>query len=109
MLFAFLGAGLTNLGADLTKTAGEFRTLRHYGRRAPAGLGACTVKHYAAGHRLEVLFMQAFRGAMLTDDGAFIALIDAFLIFFMGHNYLLGGCLKYGFMGITGRVERSAG
>ena len=73
VIFAFLGAALADLFAELAKLFREFSVEAHDLGRGIAKGGALQVELDAAGHAFDVLFEEAGAGALQAKGGAIAA------------------------------------
>lgn len=87
---AFLATRIAKVGANLADALGEIGTPRHLAFRQCAEISAAAIKFDAAGHHLDVLFVQTRGRTVFTFDGAGVAGFDAIAVFFVGHDFLPG-------------------
>jgi hypothetical protein len=101
---ALSATSLADIGAYATKFLHELRAAAHEACRGPAHRRAVFVEPNALGHHGDIAFTQASLGAVLAFLGAANASIDARLVLFVGHDYLLrrkkgNNCLTMARMG----------
>src|SRR4051794_4125934 len=89
MLAAFLRACLADRCAHAAELGREFAAPGHEGGREPADGGAIDVERDAAGHHRHVLLLQTSRRATIAGVGASIACVDASLVGWVVHEFLL--------------------
>jgi hypothetical protein len=80
VIFAFLGAAVTDAFAELAKLFGEFAVKTHDLGGGIAEGGAFEVKLNAADHAFDVFFEKTGAGALLTEGSASPAGFYAFLV-----------------------------
>lgn len=83
---AFIGALITDLGANTAHFPGTVTPQAHELGGGITDRGALLVELDAAGHHFPVFFFQAGRGTMLAPGSAFQAGIDTFFKGMMVHN-----------------------
>lgn len=88
MLAAFFATGAANFGAEAADLGGEFGIgAEEHGGGAANG-GAIAIERDAAGHGLNVVFLEAGAGAIGAFVCAVVTSFDAIEIFFLSHNVL---------------------
>ena len=86
VVFAFLGAAVTDAFAELAKLFGEFAIKTHDLGGGMAEGATFKVKLDAADHAFDVLFKKTGAGALLTGSGANAAGFYAFLVLCVWHK-----------------------
>tara|TARA_B100001105_G_C22399454_1_gene448590 strand:+ start:804 stop:1118 length:315 start_codon:yes stop_codon:yes gene_type:complete len=76
---------LADLRAQLAQLLGEVAAPGHVASRQAADCGAVHVQRDASRHHLDVLLLQAGRGAVVTGVSAGVARLDAGLVLLVSH------------------------
>jgi hypothetical protein len=87
VLATFLGAGVADFGANSADVASIGRPGGHQQRCGSANNRAIAIERDAANHHLDILFAQAFGGAMGAFIRAVVAGFDAVDISFVWHKF----------------------
>lgn len=98
VLGAFLATGVTYFRAESADPFRELRLARHFPHRKGTDVGTAAVQFDAAGHRLDVFFVQARRRAMFARSHALVTRL-ALLVVLVGHFIFLRCCAARGAAG----------
>jgi len=88
MLCAFVGAHVADRRARIANRFCSFATPCHHRCGRPAQLRAIDIERNAAGHHLDVVFLQASRGAHVARIGAIVTGFDTGFVLLV-HDVLL--------------------
>jgi hypothetical protein len=79
MPFAFVTACFANFRTGFAENVGQFALTRHEAGGQTTELRAIRVERNAAGHHVDIVFLQTRCRAMIAGDGACIACVDTSL------------------------------